>query len=260
MNSADRQKLPMQSDPGAGTTSKLEQESLLPELLHALNQPLTSLRCSLELTLLQPRDSDEYRNRLRESLRLTEDIVVLSSGIRELLDVEQPGGSPTRVAFDRVLESSVRELLPLAEAQDIRVELTCLPSLAVLGDSQRYLAALLHFLGFLLSFAQKDDELTIRAGVEGNWVALSMLLEKREKNGTKLPSDCAESHGSAKSYLRLLIARRIFEVEGGNVFVERENQRIRLSVKLPFLQEPERVKSVPGQSEPAPAECLPQSA
>jgi EAL domain-containing protein (putative c-di-GMP-specific phosphodiesterase class I) len=51
--------MPVEMSSAQGT--KLEQESLLPELLHALNQPLTSLRCSLEVTLLQPRDSDEYR-------------------------------------------------------------------------------------------------------------------------------------------------------------------------------------------------------
>lgn len=59
---------------GAGAS----EESLLPELLYALSQPLTALRCSLELTLLQPRNSDEYRKRLRESLDLTKDIATLA--------------------------------------------------------------------------------------------------------------------------------------------------------------------------------------
>src|ERR1700756_1644481 len=153
----------MPVDMSAAHGSKLEQDSLLPELLHALNQPLTSLRCSLELTLLQPRDSEEYRKRLRESLRLTEDIVVLSTGIRELLDVEQASGTTETVAFERVLESSVRELLPLAETRGVRLALSCPSSLPVMGDSQRYLAALLHFLGFLFSFASKSDELGINA-------------------------------------------------------------------------------------------------
>src|SRR5246127_1379128 len=112
----------MPVDMSAAHGAKLEQDSLLPELLHALNQPLTSLRCSLELTLLQPRDSEEYRNRLRESLRLTEDIVVLSSGIRELLDVEEPSACSGQVALDKVIESSVREVLPLAESQQMRVQ------------------------------------------------------------------------------------------------------------------------------------------
>jgi hypothetical protein len=55
-------------------------ESLLPEPLHALSQPLTAFRCSLELTLLQPRNSEEYRKRLHESLDLTEEITTLAAG------------------------------------------------------------------------------------------------------------------------------------------------------------------------------------
>jgi signal transduction histidine kinase len=90
-------------------------ESLLPELLHALSQPLTALRCSLEVTLLQPRNSEEYRKRLRESLDLTEEITTLAAGIRELLEVEQPSSREQRVVFDKVLQTTVRELLPVAD-------------------------------------------------------------------------------------------------------------------------------------------------
>jgi hypothetical protein len=237
MNLADPPTLPMQADPGSCSSSKLEQESLLPELLHAMNQPLTSLRCSLELTLLQPRDSEEYRKRLRESLRLTEDIVVLSSGIRELLDVEQPSENVGRVAFERVLESSVRELLPLAEEQEIRLILNCTSVLPVLGDSQRYLAALLYFLSFLFSFAKPSDELRVTAGVDDAWITFRMALEKAAAKVDESTWNGTDAAGSARSYLRLLIARRIFEIEGGNVSVDREKQRICLSVKLPRLQD-----------------------
>lgn len=234
MNSAVPQRSPAQSSANLAG-SKLEQESLLPELLHALNQPLTSLRCSLELTLLQPRDSEEYRRRLRESLRLTEDIVVLSSGIRELLDVEQPSVEAHQVAFEKVLESSVRELLPLAEAQGIQLSLCCPDAIPVEGDSQRYLGGLLYFLGFLFSFASKSDEIRVEAKRNAPWVALDLVLTKgaSQEGAANRP----EKPGNARSYLRLLIARRIFEIGGGSVLVEQEKARIRLSVQLPLHRE-----------------------
>lgn len=248
----------MRSEAAPGGGSKLEQESLLPELLHALNQPLTSLRCSLELTLLQPRDSEEYRKRLRESLRLTEDIVVLSSGIRELLDVEQPGHHSGCVAFEQVLASSVRELLPLADARQVRVHLDCASSLPVPGDSQRYLAALLYFLGFLFNFAGQSDELTIRAAADGEWVGLSLVLDKADQRADS-PWNALDGPGNARSYLRLLIARRIFEIEGGSVLVEREKQRVSLRVKLPCAQ-PLGEPAGADENGSSPAQHLPQSA
>jgi signal transduction histidine kinase len=98
-------------------------ESLLPELLHALSQPLTALRCSLELTLLQLRNSEEYRKRLRESLDLTEETTTLAAGIRELLEVEQPSSREQRVVFDKILQTTVRELLPVANSMGVGVSM-----------------------------------------------------------------------------------------------------------------------------------------
>ena len=236
MNSVVPQRSPAQSSSNL-TGSKIEQESLLPELLHALNQPLTSLRCSLELTLLQPRDSEEYRKRLRESLHLTEEIVVLSSGIRELLDVEQPSGLAERVALEKVLESSVRELLPLAEAQEIGLSLLCSGALPAQGDAQRYLGGLLYFLGFLFSFASKSDEIKVEANPGREWIGLKLVLTKADCQGSALGTTEKQKAGAARSYLRLLIARRIFEIEGGSVLVEQEKDRICLSIQVPIHPE-----------------------
>ena len=243
MNSAVPQRSPAQSSPNVVGT-KVEQESLLPELLHALNQPLTSLRCSLELTLLQPRDSEEYRKRLRESLHLTEEIVVLSAGIRELLDVEQPVGEAQPVALEKVLQSSVRELLPLAEAQGIQLSLHCSDAIPVQGDSQRYLGGLLYFLGFLFSFASKSDEIRVEARLNAPWVVLNLVLTKSDSQANA--SHHSEKPGNAKSYLRLLIARRIFEIEGGSVLVEQEKESIRLAVQLPIDAEAGEVVGASG--------------
>src|ERR1700757_3363565 len=90
------------------------EESLLPEVLHALSQPLTALRCSLELTLLQPRDSDEYRKRLKESLSLAEEVTTLTGGIRELLDTEKRRTTISPIDFSKLLRMTFREFSPLA--------------------------------------------------------------------------------------------------------------------------------------------------
>jgi len=216
-------------------TSKLEQGSLLPELLHALNQPLTSLRCSLEVTLLQPRDSDEYRKRLRESLKLAEDITVLASGIRELIEVERPRLPPRAVAFDKVLQSSVRELLPLADSQSVRVSLVCAPSLAALGDTQALSTAIIYFFSFLLSLSSRGDDLNIRAASEGAQIVLALELRKNSIEIQKPSGSRLEKPGSARAYLRLLVARRIFEVDGGSVFIEQSSSNAAILVRFPRL-------------------------
>src|ERR1700741_3237525 len=178
--------MPVEMSSAQGT--KLEQESLLPELLHALNQPLTSLRCSLEVTLLQPRDSEEYRRRLRESLKLTEDIMVLSRGIRELIDVEQPCSEPRAIALDKVLRSAVRELLPLTDVQGIELSLLCEPLPNVLGDEQQFFMAAMYFLSFLLSFANTGDKVCVQGSAERHDVAVTFEFVK-ERPGKPSPPE-----------------------------------------------------------------------
>lgn len=223
----------MLSNAVSGRDTKLEQETLLPELLHALNQPLTSLRCSLELTLLQPRDSDEYRRRLRESLALTEEITVLASGIRELIEVENPITQPGALAFDKILQSSVRELLPLADAQNVSVTLVCAPSLLIVGDAQQYSTAVVYLFGFLLSLSNRKDEITIHATSQDGDLELEFELKNHDQKVADASSTITQKAGKAKTYLRLLVARRIFEMGGGTVFVDRQPSTVAIRIRLP---------------------------
>jgi two-component system sensor histidine kinase VanS len=224
----------MPVDLSAAHGTKLEQESLLPELLHALNQPLTSLRCSLEVTLLQPRDSDEYRRRLRESLKLTEDIAVLASGIRELIDVEQPIAQPRAVSLDKILQFSTRELMPLADAQGVGISVLCTPSLTVLGDEQQLSTAIIYLLSFLLNRSSQGGEVNVQAKRDGEEIALAFELSESvtQGSGSKPPA----KPGAARAYLRLLVARRIFEVAGGTVRVDLDSKRGSIRICLPRLR------------------------
>jgi len=224
----------MPVDMSAAHGTKLEQESLLPELLHALNQPLTSLRCSLEVTLLQPRDSGEYRRRLRESLKLTEDITVLACGIRELIDVEQPIAQPRAVSLDKILQFSARELMPLAAAEGVSISVLCTPSLTALGDEQQLSTAIIYLLSFLLNRSSKGGEVNVQAKRDGEEIALAFELSESvtQGSGSKPPAQ----PGAARAYLRLLVARRIFEVAGGTVRVDLDSKRGSIRICLPRLR------------------------
>ena len=239
--------MPVEMSSAQGT--KLEQESLLPELLHALNQPLTSLRCSLEVTLLQPRDSDEYRRRLRESLKLTEDITVLACGIRELIDVEQPIAKPRVVSLDKILQFSARELMPLADAEGVSISVLCTPPLTALGDEQQLSTAIIYLLSFLLNRSSKGGEVNVQAKRDGEEIALAFELSEgvTQGSGSKPPAQ----PGAARAYLRLLVARRIFEVAGGTVRVDLDSKRGSIRIRLPRLRATEENTASPMKGEMA---------
>src|SRR5579863_8354522 len=63
--------------------------SPLQHLLHALNQPLTGLHCSLELALVGQRTPEQYVRALSEGLELAGRMSVLVGAIRELVETEE---------------------------------------------------------------------------------------------------------------------------------------------------------------------------
>ena len=91
---------------------QLHDQDVLGELLHSLSQPLTSLRCSLEVSL------DEAAERPQAAvgiaLQQTERVIAMIQLMREYLDAEQPGPEP-RVLLDGVLRGVVEDLASVAD-------------------------------------------------------------------------------------------------------------------------------------------------
>ncbi len=92
---------------------------VLGELLHSLSQPLTSLRCSLELSI------EEVAERQQESvsaaLEETEKVIGMIQLMREYLDAEQPGPEARPAALAPALRSVIEELSSIAAVRGIQL-------------------------------------------------------------------------------------------------------------------------------------------
>ena len=96
----------------------------LAHLLHALNQPLTGLQCSLELGAAGPQRSEQYVRILREGLELTGRMRVLVEAIRELTELKPADEREIEpVAVDALVRAAVDDLVPVAEAKRVRLGL-----------------------------------------------------------------------------------------------------------------------------------------
>jgi len=80
------------SPPHAAATevarAKVTGRTPLEQLLHALNQPLTGLQCSMEVALAAPRTLEQYVRGLQDGLELTDRMRALVGAIREVTDME----------------------------------------------------------------------------------------------------------------------------------------------------------------------------
>jgi hypothetical protein len=97
-------------------------QSPLAYLLHALNQPLTGLQCSLELALVSQRSVQQYIHCLNEGLQLTGRMRILVEAIQALIEAQQPEASKSEVIdLDALLRRTVDELQPVADSKNVRI-------------------------------------------------------------------------------------------------------------------------------------------
>lgn len=190
--------------PDNGTLSK--GRSPLAHLLHALNQPLTGLQCSLELAAARPQPTEHYVRTLREGLELTQRMRILVEAIRELVDAQPPDSQEVEpFRFDELLHSTVEDLLPVAESNQVRLGLVNPGPLPVQADLRSLAPLLFRFLESALSLAAKETELGIAAASEPGHVCLAVSWD---------PGPPPEHSPFSRQELGLMIAQAGWERAG----------------------------------------------
>jgi signal transduction histidine kinase len=171
-----------QPAPQLRSEGTLQGRSPLAHLLHALNQPLTGLQCSLELAVAGPRPNEQYVRTLREALELTGRMRILVEAIREVAD-DQPLAqdefaprldelSLDGPSLDEVLRTTVADLLPVAESKGVRLLLVSHGRLPLRADRRTLTTLLFRLLDSVLSLAAEGSDLGIVAGPDREQAAL----------------------------------------------------------------------------------------
>ena len=152
-----------------GQRKKGEKRSPLAQLLHALNQPLTGLQCSMEVALAVPRTPEQYMSGLREGLVLTERMRALVEAIREVVDVaeevdELELGDEETADLQGAVEHVAKELALVAEAKNIRLATDFVGSLRVRARSPQLGVAVMQLMDSALTLAARGSVLQIASG------------------------------------------------------------------------------------------------
>jgi signal transduction histidine kinase len=224
-------------------SSVTEQRSPLAHLLHALNQPLTALQCSLELAAAGPRAAEYYVRTLNESLELTLRMRLLVEAIRELNDLrvkehsenappENPQEGET-FRLDALLRETVDDLRPVAAARSVRFVLSAESPLPWCGGRSRLAQLLFLVLESALALTRPGGEFQVIAHRERQHAVLEMSWSETSPPALS-PFSRAE--------LGLLVARAGWEDVGAewSSFKAEYPQdcTIRLRLALPAAPEP----------------------
>jgi len=220
---------------------------VLGELLHSLSQPLTGLRCSLELSLQLPLDlsieqvAEQQQASVAAALQQTEKVIGMIQLMREYLDAEHPGPEICPVALEPAMRSVIEELSSIAAVRGIQLRLagTCTASLPVAESRLRL--ALQYLIATMIEAQAVGGKVTLLLGEGPAGTVLRVEGERgfrqpnfrqtdfretdfreTERSATSPPAkhDRARTTSASISTLRrvkLAIARRVLETAGASL-------------------------------------------
>jgi hypothetical protein len=189
---------------------------VLGELLHCLSQPLTSLRCSLELSI------DEVPERQQKgvwvALQNTEKVIGMVQLMREYLDAERPAPQLQTTALAPVLRSVIEEMSSIADVRGVRVRLvgTCTATVPVLESRLRL--ALQYLVAATLESQLKGGRVLLLLGEGPAGAVLRVEGECPSATAPSIPV-------STLRPVRLAIASRVLETAGASLVFSISNQR-----------------------------------
>jgi hypothetical protein len=200
-------------------------------LLHALNQPLTGLQCSLELSLAGSRTSEQYVSAMRTGLELTARMRILVEAMGELADGESEIANEKEIVCLRALfKQTTLELQPIAEVKDASINFYGEAAMPVWAEPKRLAALIFRSLEAPLSLAACGSAVRIKAVSEQGQARISVAwLESGESSDHSALSAPA---------LGLLIAQAGWERAGAQWASERAGNTQTVEIRLPLVSKP----------------------
>jgi signal transduction histidine kinase len=214
----------------AGTRLALQSEpresTALAHLLHALNQPLTGLQCSLELATSAPRSGEQYVRTLCEGLALTARMRIQVEALRELLHSSQPAEATSDLHLNAALADCVDHLRPVAEARDVRFQVAIATLAPIQADRGCLATVLRRALGAAVSLCRETSDVQIEAAAEGNHASVRISWT---------PGTPPEFSPFSRLELGLVIAQAAWESSGGHWAESGDENRHTCRLQFPLV-------------------------
>ncbi len=205
---------------GSQSFLKSQSPDVLGELLHSLNQPLTSLRCALELSIDDV--GEQQQKSMLAALQQTEEVIGAVQLMREYLDADQVGGQPASCALAPILVRLIEELSTVAAIRGVwlGVEGSCVSTLPM--PESRLRLALQYLIASMIEGQQPGGKVLIC--LEEN-AAGTILRAKNDRSlrdwswralHPRKPQN-KDKNSATLRRVRLAIASRLFENAGARL-------------------------------------------
>lgn len=198
--------------------STLRGPDVLGELLHSLSQPLTTLQCSLELSVDQV--AEQQQNSVASALQQTEKVIGMIQLMREYLDAEQPGRGTESAALDPALRGTVEELASVAAVRDVQLRLAGKCAATLLLPEARLRLALQYLIAGMIDAQPGGGKVTLLLADEPAGTVLRAEGSCRPRSsGGRATNTAQDANISTLRRVRRQIAVRVLEGAGASLVV-----------------------------------------
>lgn len=210
---------------GLALQREARERSMLVHLLHALNQPLTGLQCSLELATSVPRSNEEQVRTLREGLALTARMRLLVEALRELVHSSEMEEATSKLHLEAEVVDCVDQLRPVATARGVEFRVDSHRVLPIHADHNRVATVLLRTIAAALSLCREASVLRIEATAQADSAILTICW---------VPGAEPEFSPFSRPELGLVIAQAAWESSGGSWVELREESLRACTLQIPM--------------------------
>lgn len=219
-----------------------ERKPLVAELFHALNQPLTTLRCALELALVQPRTAEQTNQALRQALGHAERVAWLACGLQELMASDDAGDDREVLELEVYVQQVVIDLLPVAEAAGVHLSLRRSSACCALFEPRRLRQALFRLVDSALSAVRTGAAIKIEIREQDDETALTLETTAAPSRCQSPIPDTAKADERPNELLgrrlQLAIVRGTIEAAGGTFHMASSGDGLCFRIQLPLTRFP----------------------
>ncbi|MFY9559730.1 MAG: hypothetical protein WAQ52_05815 [Terriglobales bacterium] len=199
-------------------------QEVLGQLLHSISQPLTSLRCALELSMEEV--AGQQQNAVSTALEQTDQVIGLVGLMREYLDTELSAPPLRPVPLATILRAVVEQLSSVAAVRQVRLQLTGTCTAAVPVVERRLQLALQYLIGAFIEAVPRNRVINLRLDDSPVDSLLRAEVESCSFPGEDPPSPQSKRDpvSATLRHMKLAIASRVLESAGASLDYDEGDQ------------------------------------
>ena len=223
------------------------QKTFIANVSHELKNPLTKISSQLEVSLLNERKTEEYKQTIASVLEDTQDLAAITESLLELnkISISDYQASFQTIRVDEILWESRSLTLKLNSAYKVHIDTQFMPEdeelLHMKGDEKLVLTAIKNLLENACKFSShKTAHACIQT--EGKWIVIKVKNEGKGIPEADIPYIFqpffrAENTASSKGYgIGLSLVERIVLLHNGQISVQSElNGMTEFTLRFPMV-------------------------